>query len=353
MRHTRICLALLIGSAGCNSADEAIDLTTADVEATYAGMDTADEDPDFGDPALANPEIASEDPPEVDPTLDERPDLRDGAHHLRVLVAWGRFRLQPEATDWTTWDGTLTANNAAVRVLRTVRFERPMDHLVPRSDLHTIGWVSQTAPSFDGVLVDVVLHPALNPNNEEVSLTFTSGPITYTLPIARDMRRHVVVDVDDAGNKLAFQVFMPDRDGCREGYMAGIWRSVEDGPRGVLGVILGRFVDETGRIRGKIRGVYGKRPDGSQVFFAKVIGQDGAFIGLVGGRYREGEFAGRLNGRGDRIDGVVHGRYFDGDRDHDGTFLGRWSQLCREEPAEGEITPTDAALPTIETDVAL
>jgi hypothetical protein len=353
MRSARICLALLLASA-CNSADEPIDLATADIEQTYASLDTDDEAPDFADDELGEPELGAEDPIEADATVDQRPEIREGAHHLRVFVGWGRFRYQPEATDWLDWSGDVTVNNGAVRVLRTVRFERPMDHLLPREqDIDTVKFVSRTAPSWDGLYLDVILHPSLNPDGEEVSITFTSGPVTYTLPITRDMRRHVVVDVGDQGHKLVFQVFRPDGDGCREGYLAGVWRAVEDGPRGVLGVMKGRFVDETGRIHGKIRGVYGKRPDGAQVFFAKVIGRDGAFIGLIGGRYREGEFAGRLNGRGDRIDGLVHGRYFDGDRDHDGGFVGRWSQSCREEVAEGSIQPVDATPPTIQTGVAL
>jgi hypothetical protein len=343
LRHAKLCLALLPFVA-CNSADDSADLADADFGAEFASLDTSDEAVDFDDPELALPELTGEDPVETDTTLDARPELAN-ARHLRVLVAWGHFRLDPTATDWLDWSGTLTANHAAVRVLSTVRFERPMDHLVARDDIHTIGFVSETAPSYDGLLVDVILHEQLNPNGEAPSLTFTSGPVTHTITLAPDMRRSEVVDVDDAGNKLAFQVFLPDGDGCAEGYLAGVWRSVGETRGGAVGVMKGRFVGEGGIVRGKLRGVYGQRPGGEKVFFAKVIGHRGEFLGLIGGKYGDGKFLGRLHDRGPRIDGVVAGRYWDGDRDHDGSFVGRFSQRCGEETAEGQITSIDAETP--------
>jgi hypothetical protein len=313
------------------------------LSAPYGGETATDEAPGFGDDAFAMPALRDEDRPIVDP-LGDRLDLRD-ARHLRIAVLWGYPRPHPDATETVDWSGRITAENAGVRVLRTLRFEDSDVVLTPRTDVHVIEFRSHTRPHFDGLLLDVVMAPSLNPDRGPVTLTLDTAPYTGTLTIEPGMRLNRVVTVDDAGHMVAYHVIAPDRDGCAEGFVRGTWTQVGDLGGGRLGVLRGHFTSEDGSARGHLRGVYGVREDGSQVWFAKVINREGRFLGLVAGRYGDGKLAGLYydsNDAGERIvKGLIRGMYFDGDGDHDGGFFGRYSERCGEDRREGATTDSD------------
>jgi hypothetical protein len=99
--------------------------------------------------------------------------------------------------------------------------------------------------------------------------------------------------------------------------MRGRWHQL----RPHLGVYVGGVANADGDLIGHVRGIYGERRNGEQVFFGKFINRDGAFTGIMAGHYRDGEFAGRwITRAGDA--GRVHGMYRDGSRD--GVLGGGW-----------------------------
>jgi hypothetical protein len=354
MKTTRTALltvaGLALGLTACGGAanTDAMDLA---LHQDYAALDEADEPEDFGDQDIAEAEDLNEasDTPVVDDTAASDADLaaaeNDGANvrRLHIAVMWGHLRPQLECSEFTDWSGTITAQNAALRVLRTLRFEAG-DALQQRPDIRTVPFTSQTAPHADGLLLEVVLHPRLiNAPGEPVSLTFASAVYTDTLIIAPGMRLAKVVRVDDTGNAIAYNVFRRGQDGCSEGLLAGRYielRETEDGR--VLGELKGKYLSFDGGVAGKIKGVWGQRENGAQVLFAKVIGRDGAFKGTLAGRYGQGHFKGRYLAGGRVVAGAFQGMYREApEEDGAGFFMGRWSVGCGELSSEGAPEASD------------
>jgi hypothetical protein len=349
LSHGRLAFALPLALAACGSvvedSPEAIDQA---VESEYGDLDTTDEAPGFADPAIARPEFQLEDAAVTDMTAD-RPELAD-ARHVRIAVIWGYPRPRPDATlvDWT---GNITVTNAGLRVLRTLRFE-PTDVVIrPRTDIHVVEFESQTQPAADGMLIDVVVAPALNPTNGPITLTFNSAPYTGSITLEPGMRMNQVQQVDDEGHVIAYHVIAPD-SGCTEGFLSGRWQQVGELDGNRLGLLRGRFIAHDGRIRGHLRGVFGVRENGHQVWFAKVIDRDGNFLGIVAGRYADGRFGGLFHTKNDAgekiVQGMVRGFYFEGPADDAsaGGFFGRYSERCGEDDREGMTATTDE--PTLE-----
>jgi len=344
MSKTRLAL-LSLSLAACNgTSDTSSDPSTieANLATSYGGV-TASPEPEIATGAEGAAVFADPTLPEGDPMADERANLAD-ARRVRILVAWGFFRLHPDATEIVDWSGSLTVTNAALRLVRPARFETATDHVIlPRTDIHTIAFESQTRPHWDGLVVDVVLSPDLNPAGDPVTLTFDSAVANASLTIEHGMRRTVVTTVDDAGHKLAYHVIRPDHDGCAEGFLLGRWEVLARPAGHEIGTFFGRFIGSAGEVRGVVRGLFGQRRNGAQLFFGKIVNRDGDFLGVVAGRYGDGQFAGRLLGDDRTVEGSVHGVYGDRDDDGDGFFAGRWSQRCGERPDEGQPDAGDEA----------
>lgn len=363
LRHSVFALPLL-AAAACGSSDYVGDGTEleSELESSFGGQTIADEAPDFGDPGFAEVDLAAD----VAPIADALPTNHDNPRGLRLLVQWGYLPPRPDATDTIDWSGSITATNAALRVLGRVRFEPRDELLKDRTDPTKIEFSSHTKGASDGLLLEVVTGPDLNPSNGSVTLTFTSAPITKSLIIAPGTRPGEVVDVDEAGHILAYHFVRPNAGACREGFIRGRWTGGTVNGTAV-GTIEGRMESNDGRLYGDVKGIFGRRKDGHNLFFAKVIGTDGTFKALLAGQYGEGKFVGRiLLGPDHRIDGHVDGRYFEpfANEQKPGGFQGHWSQGCRERgeegmplmnddqppmdgpPADGMIqTPTDAGQP--------
>ena len=113
-------------------------------------------------------------------------------------------------------------------------------------------------------------------------------------------------------------------DPCAHGTLRGRWHRVEDGRGRLIGVVS----DAEGEPIGHVRGVYGRRASGEQVFFGKYIDRDGRFRGLFGGGYGEGHFAGRWIVRPDQEHGRLAGFYRETIEGPEtgGLFLGRWAE---------------------------
>ena len=340
MRH--LLLSLPFALVACSSVTGDDPASTAETLAlSYGGADETDEAPAFGDAELT----ATEDTPAGDTITDGLPDLAR-ARRVPILIVWGYLRPHPDATETVDWTGTITVENAALRIVRKIHFEDPDVVLSPRTDIKTVEFESHTKLRADGLLVEVILAPALNPVNGQVTLSFNTAPFTDSLVIEPGMRLAQVRPVDDAGHVVAYHVIRPDGDGCREGFVRGVWRATGEVEGRQVGELKGRITGGDGTIRGHLRGVFGERRNGHQVWFAKVVGTDGAFAGVAAGRYGDGKLAGLFLGRGRVVIGSIRGEYRDGDGDADGGFMGRWSERCGEDPREGQ--PSDGDEPEVD-----
>ena len=359
---------------GYELTDDFIDVALND---EYAGFKETDEEPDFGDVTIASaPDLNEEaDAPEDtaeeqdleaidgDGLLSDDPTVEvDGVRATRILVAvsWGHMLRPAGATSDDATDpadaperevlnmsGTLSVANGALRIKRRLAFE-DNDYIVrPRTSIREVEFVSHTLPATDGLLVEVIAHPRLGtgPDSPPV-LTLNTASFEGSLEIAPGMRLSKVVRIDDTGNGVAYHVFRPTQDGddCREGMVVGRWiktRETEDGRP--LGKFMGRYIAADGTTGGKVKGYWGKRINGSNVFFGKVINREGAFVGTLAGKARAGKLRGRFLGKERRVRGVIHGMYRHAPEADGGLFRARYSQLCGELPTEGEIDANDEA----------
>ena len=77
-------------------------------------------------------------------------------------------------------------------------------------------------------------------------------------------------------------------------------------------------MDDEGEPSGHIRGIYGRRENGEQVFFGKFINREGEFKGIFRGEYGDGHFGGRwihrAGERGVSVASIVEGVSRSGDR---------------------------------------
>ena len=315
-----IVLAAACGGAlepGSDTADSALELDVG-------GDDDADEAPMFGDASFALLDEAAEDvaadPASVgaepaDPA--RRPDFAE----LSVTLLWGKLRPDPRETDVTDWTGGLRVDGAAIAAARAIRFE-DRDALRRGEDRSSLAWVSHTAPHHDGV--HVLLRVPLVPEARSGSLALRTAAFSVQIPLADLTHLERVVDVGD--NQVAINAFLMRPDDCPTGVARGHWGAPN--ARGV-GRIVGRWMSSDGAVQGHLRGAYGARRSGEQVFFAKVIAADGRFIGRLAGRYAAGEFEGRWVTRGEHH-GAIRGRYQRAGDGTGGTFLGRWAERCED-----------------------
>lgn len=323
-------------------------LETLDLDAEYGDLAFTDEAVAFGDPqllaaTLIDEAALSED--DEDSLNDDDPSLTRpmmARTYLRIL--WGQLegRFDPadgdrpelERLDWT---GVLSVSAGAIAMKRTVLFERPYDHLLPRTSRDSLEWVSHTGPHFDGLLVCIV-SPVVD-GVAQGELTFATGPFTTTVSVADLDGIDRKVDVDNLGNAVSFLGRKADRTGCGAGFLGGLWKNTEDRPETEaveLGVFRGRFAGEHGMVHGFLQGVYGLNTSGERVFIGKYIGRDGRIRGLIRGTWTPaedaegmGSFQGRWVGRNGEHRGELQGRYRAGEHERaDGFFQGLWKERC-------------------------
>lgn len=343
VRTNALHLALLamgaLAAGACGATDD--DLESAAIaealELEQGGLDMEDEAPMFADAArFEEAELAEESRP-VDDELGDDEDVRqqmerpDGVHY-RVVVQWGQIPGNRENETARDWSGIFKINRGAMLVRRTIAFDQA-DTLLRRDDRTEVPFISFTLPHRDGLVLDIV-DP--DPSNAE---PMTLGYIAdlpgrlgaedgaYRIPLRSLLDGRVEVLVDDADNRMVAAAHARPLDVCDHGFLMGRWHRVSPEGERARGRFLGRVVSEDGSPRGHVRGVYGERRDGSQVFFGKYINRAGAFQGILAGTYGDNQFDGRWITRAEEK-GSVAGRYRenpDSPRPA-GHFLGRWQE---------------------------
>lgn len=339
---------------GCSSTEEPAvddDLMTrdqvVDLDDPYGGLNFGDEDPAFGDAVMTEmfgPELDAEysDPTENDSDVANCRRLRRPVTYL--MITWGNLEADSTIDFVTDWTGSLSAENAAICLKRTIAWDRH-DRILPRISRDLLEWESYTQPHFDGILV--ALHKIVQRDTTcndsaavdaayddvHMSVTFDTGPLTVTIDEENLGDLHRVVKVDKAGNAFAFNTFRISPDACPHGFMAGQWKPVEHRPGGIF---RGKWLSYNGVHEGYLRGIYGPTSGGENVFFGKWIRRDGRFQGLLAGYYGgfDAEPGGWYHGvwltRALRTGGYVNGVWNtrdDAERPG-GFFKGRWKAVC-------------------------
>jgi len=328
---TKLPLALLAAfplvacvDAGDNTIPETSDEVDSAIEKENGGLTTTDEAPMFASDQLFAAAALESDEAETDVMAADVNDMA-AAPNVRirnVLIVWGQMPADPTATAVRDWSGRLELNRGGMDIRRRIAFERELgDRILPRTDRTRIDFVSRTRPANDGLVLRVVDNA---PGDGPLTLTYTPNDGTPARVLElRDLADGPVVRDEGDGNRIVLSA--RDRDPCDHGMMRGRWHALN--PRG--GVLVGVVSNEDGEPIGHMRGIWGTKRDGSQVFFGKYINREGGFRGIFAGQWDNGEFKGRWIVRtGDH--GLLGGVYFRHDTLRGGGFHGRWGETsCR------------------------
>ena len=294
-------------------------------DARIEGLDDAATELEYADPLEESAEVRA---------LRESPE----AQIIHASVLWGQLRGNRDATELKDWTGRLHVNRGTILVRRTLQFEGRTDQLLPRTERSALAFTSLTRPHRDGLIITII-DPTPDAD-EPLVLSYENRinpEMNARVSVASLLREPQSMLVDRSGNRMLAAAVERGHCGTRihltpnsddtapsNGFLAGVWRRVGDN----RGEILGRVRACNGRNIGHVRGVYGRRQNGRQVFFAKYINLEGRTMGLLRGSYGDGQFTGRWVNR-DRERGTVRGYYRSaeaGNRHPDGVFIGTWSE---------------------------
>ncbi len=329
IRSLSACLtaaAFALGTAACTDAADPSETVAAALELDNGGLDLDDEAPEFGDPADLDAAALEASNVYADPLDGDAAVIamrvRPGAARTRVVLAWGQLPpdLQPEATA-RDWSGALSLNRGAMVVRRTIGFEQPTDRVLPRTGPTVIDFASITQPFADGLVLEIVDDDPTNATPLTLHYARTAGG-THDLVIEDLLVSPVHAVVDGEGNRIV-AIALRDDDACDHGFARGRWRAL----RPDLGGLIGQVVDADGAPIGHVRGIWGERRNGDQVYFGKYIDVAGHLRGLFVGHYQNGQLVGHWMTRAGEV-GRLDGRYEESlpGQPAGGHFIMRWSE---------------------------
>jgi len=333
-------LAVLLAGCGGEAGEDEFSYAEFNLESENGGFD---ENSDMAIFEGADPEEFSDDNEYVeDPAIENevsaeeaKPDAE--VYFLRIL--WGQLPYNPENKVWTTWDGKIYSNAAAIKVLKKIRFEDATDAVLPRTSVKSVEFTSKTAPHNDGLLLKIVVPKnmiALAIKGDAVvpTITFETAPYTRTLALTDLNGLHELVTADELGNKVLAVGFAKSKFDCPKGFIDGYWKRL--GLKG--GVFGGKFVSDNGKLHGKLAGIWGVNKKGQRVFFGIYKGIDNVFRGFIKGKYQPVDLPGT-----DKVEGgVFHGHFvgksglymgslkgFYTNKGGHGKFHGRYREACK------------------------
>jgi hypothetical protein len=333
-------MALALAIPACVASETGADedpevaAIAAALEEENGGLEMTDEAPAFGEHELMADATELEEEI-LDPIAEEDEVLQmqqaPDAVLFHTLILWGQFPGDPEMEQARNWSGALHVNRGAIIVNKAVAFEGPTDTLQPRPDPQTVVFTSATRPHHDGLRLTIIDPTPLSPEPLQLTYGTPDGPVV-SLPMAALTQGPVHEVVDNLDNRVVAMAMPQPVDLCSHGMLAGRWHRLTPG----RGRLAGPVLDPRGEPIGHVRGIFGKRANGEQVFFGKYINLQGQFVGIFAGRYGDDQFEGRwLNRAGDL--GALGGRYRDTMIDPEGVghFMGRWAETSCNAPPVG------------------
>ena len=298
----------------------------------------------FGDADLmasAAAEQEYEDPVVKDPIFTDL-SRRAGTKLYAVTIYWGMLEGDRDAAgsgtdgDLYDWSGGVQASDGAIVVRTLVSFEDDDHLLLPRPDRRTVEWVSHTGEGMDGIRLLVYQWPESELAGPD-TLTLTTAMFSHSFPLEELAALDEIYDVDDVGNKVRIQAFLTDPTASViHGFLRGRWVQIQEGE--TMGRFGGVWVGAHGRLSGYFRGHYGVNREGHQVFYGKYIDQTGRFVGFLRGRWQSegveingaelGAFSGQwLNRERHRL-GALRGHYRGREASEVGFLNGVWCAGC-------------------------
>ncbi len=342
--------ALACAAVGCTgnvpADDGEVAAISAALEQQNGGLTMTDEAPAFNDAAsfaaadLPEPEQAFSDAMEASAPV--KADLgTPGMSVVRVAMLWGQIPANPENQKVVDWSGTISINRGALLVRRVIRFEDKTDKLLPRTDKQSVSFTSMTRPANDGLRLDIIDPTPAKEASEPLTLSYEnkSGKV-FTVAVAALEDGPKTKVIDDAGDRVVAMAAPKIAIDCEHGTLGGKWHALKDGPKGV-GKMIGVVRNDDGDPIGHIKGIYGHKKNGEEVFFGKYIDLAGHFKGIYGGHYDGGRFEGHwLVKDGDH--GGLGGEYIEDVPGPavGGHYLGRWAEAkCKLPTGPGMLPP--------------
>jgi hypothetical protein len=348
-----VLLAALIPTA-CGPTDpslaqgegEAFEYSSYSLSSDEGGFDSADDLADFVNDETQESfeetnetEIAADDS-SLNPTPDSTPTPLVKRYYIRV--AWGHLYPNPEASVPTNFSGEISSNVATIKVLRTLRFENH-DGLLPRTSPKSVTFNSHTLPHNDGLLL-TILAPESTTSGQAATITIDAGPAERTYQLSDfDNGLVDITTVDSLGNQLLVSGTVAPSEGCSRGFIAGLWKRVNN--RG--GIFSGRWMQVDGEPHGRMAGIWGLKANGDRAFYGVYVNAEGQLGGILRGTYepvasssntdsstlaggKAGSFKGEWVSKSGEHKGKLRGAYVVGDPGQ-GHFQGGWAERGCEE----------------------
>jgi hypothetical protein len=324
-------VAAMLFAAGCGASNDkssengGAEEIGAALELENGGLTMDDEAPMFAETSAFQDAMDPETP--ITDELDNTPEItsmqqKPDAVKFEVAVMWGQIPTNLANTTPHKWNGKISVSRGALLVRKAIRFEDKTDHLLPRTDPREVAFTSVTLPANDGLRLTVIDPTPQAPEPLTISYETQDG-LVYAGPMKALVDGPESVEVDDAGNRFVGVAMATPVDVCQFGMLGGKWHRVKPG----RGILLGGVVGALGEPLGHVKGIYGVRKNGEQVFFGKYIDADGHFRGIFAGHYGNGGYEGKwLHASGEV--GALGGHYFEDipGPETGGKFIGRWAE---------------------------
>jgi hypothetical protein len=303
---------------------------TVDLDAPYGGFLAVDESPAFGDATLESDAAVEEqqadgyagisilDREAVRRLEEDRPD------HYALIAVWGDLRNASTNADVThldgtpvEWNGSMSLDEGAIRLLSLIDFERPEDGVRPRTLPTDIEWTSITHGDLDGLRVWLVVPQSAEPE----TLRFKVGDYARAFPTTELEALNENYEISDS-LQLSLRAFRAEPAIDVRGFLRGRWGWAPDDS---VGRFHGNWVRGDGARIGVMRGHYGFNAENERVFYGKYIDNAGHFRGFLHGTW-EATTEGGPGRPGFRETGTFSGRWVD-ERNHDlGDLHGSWQR---------------------------
>lgn len=339
VRRFALASVLLLASWGCGEREarptQPIDPPAEpDLEAPLGGFTASDEEPAFGEPAIADlveAEMEFDDPIGNDPdfvTLVSDPRVRSYA----VSILWGRLdRSASESSgeEPLDWSGRLRLSRGAALLERVVDFD-PGDQVAQqRFNARELRWTSHEAAGHDGLRISIWNRNSLAAD----SLHLEAGSFAGAWAVEDLASIDFLADIAGTDQQIAIRG-VPISGELQEGFAQGYWREAGEGGSAEFA---GRWMGARGEVVGFVRGIYGSTVAGERVLFGKWIDREGTFRGFLRGtwnrppdltRLRSAEFEAELLDPSGGAVGRLQGRWRIGAGEREGAFEARWCLDC-------------------------
>ncbi len=253
--------------------------------------------------------------------LDEQVASATVTHYdaYEVKLLWGSLTgsggsYDPTPTDWS---GLLSLEGEGMIVVtETIDFEPGQDSVLPYSTGRAVAWVSQTAGDFDGLALQVYV----NTNVTYITAPFlnlVTAPCSVRIPLPAESF-DTVIHVDNV-NSVAIGVVKLGNNNCPHGTLHGRW--VAKDRHG--GFFFGRRFDAYSHHIGYLAGRYRTCNDGRRTFCGMFVDLCFHWEGRIWGvwdytpwtfscvncRWPHGYFEGYYSDRNSEIQGELGGRF--------------------------------------------